>query len=91
MVDDISKISIIEIGKARYFNLYCSPVCYVRLNEQFYTEVSIGDYIVKDETGNRYTMIWVTYPTDIIPLTNYIGIVCFITQLSLMSLLRKAI
>lgn len=36
-------------------------------------------------------MIWVTYPTDIIPLTNYIGIVCFITQLSLMSLLRKAI
>ena len=104
MVDDIS-ISIIEIGKARYFNLYCFPVCYVRLNKQFYTEVSIGDYIVKDETGNIYTckedlfnmrglmihprMIWVTYPTDIIPLTNYISIVCFITQLSLMSLLRN--
>lgn len=55
LVDDISKISIIKIGKARYFNLYCFPVCYVRLNEQFYTEVSIGDYIVKDETGNIYT------------------------------------
>lgn len=37
LVDDMSKISIIQIGKVRYSNLYDFPVCYVRCNEQFYT------------------------------------------------------
>jgi hypothetical protein len=55
LVDDMSKISIIQIGKVRCYNLYDFPVCYVRCNEQFYTEVSIGNYIIKDETGNIYT------------------------------------
>lgn len=55
LVDDMSKISIVQIGKVRCSNLYDFPVCYVRCNEQFYTEVSIGNYIIKDETGNIYT------------------------------------
>lgn len=45
LVDDMSKISIIQIGKVRCSNLY----------DFLYTEVSIGNYIIKDKTGNIYT------------------------------------